>query len=134
MVSNHRSRSLPSRRSVSEPPAHSKNAQQAGIFPKRVGSSSNVLTVLDEEIMSQAASSPSRTAVDLNGDWGKYVHGKLMDTVTVPSSLRPSGLYRLRRNFLLPRLSNIQRAFAHFDAINYHGRVFVNGQDLGTTI
>jgi hypothetical protein len=106
----------------------------AWIFPKRVGSSSKVLTILDEEIMSKAASSPSRTAVDLNGDWGKYVHGKLMDTVTVPSSLRPSGLYRLRRNFLLPRLSNIQRAFAHFDAINYHGRVFVNGQDLGTTI
>ena len=84
--------------------------------------------------MAQAASSLSRMAVDLNGDWEKYVHGKLVDTVTVPSSLRPSGLYRLRRTVLLPRLSGGQRAFAHFDAINYHGRVFVNGQDLGTTI
>ena len=84
--------------------------------------------------MAQAGSSPSRTAVDLNGDWEKYIHGKLMDTVTVPSSLRPSGLYRLQRTFLLPRLSNSQRAFILFDAINYHGRIFVNGQDLGTTI
>ncbi len=77
---------------------------------------------------------PSRTTVDLNGDWEKYVHGKLMDTVTVPSSLLPSGLYRLRRSFLLPRLVDGQRAIVHFDAINYHGRVFINGQDLGTTI
>ena len=83
--------------------------------------------------MAQGSSS-SRMAVDLNGDWEKYVHGKLMETVTVPSSLRPSGLYRLRRSFLLPKLSSGQRAIVHFDAINYHGRVFVNGQDLGTTI
>ena len=84
--------------------------------------------------MVDAGLKSSRAAVDLNGEWEKYVHGKLVDTVTVPSSLRPSGLYRLRRVFLLPRIANGQRAIVHFDAINYHGRVFINGQDVGTTI
>ena len=65
---------------------------------------------------------------------GTIIHGKLVDVIAVPSSLRPSGLYRLRRSFLLPRLANGTRAFIHFDAINYHGRVFVNGHELGTTI
>jgi|KBSSwiStaDraftv2_1062776.scaffolds.fasta_scaffold04598_10 beta-glucuronidase len=76
----------------------------------------------------------TRTTVDLNGDWERHVHGKLVDIVAVPSSLRPSGLYRLRRTFLLPRLAKNERAILHFDAINYHGRVFLNGHELGTTI
>lgn len=84
--------------------------------------------------MTETEVQPTRTAVDLNGDWERWVHGKVMDVVTVPSSLRPSGLYRLRRNFLLPKLLNGSRAILHFDAINYHGRVFVNGKELGTTI
>jgi hypothetical protein len=84
--------------------------------------------------MAEPELQPTRTAVDLNGDWERYVHGKFVDVVTVPSSLRPSGLYRLRRNFLLPRLANGNRAIVHFDSINYHGRVFINGHDLGTTI
>ena len=84
--------------------------------------------------MAETELKPTRTAVDLNGDWERHVHGKLVDIVDVPSSLRPSGLYRLRRNFLLPRLANGDRAILHFDAINYHGRVFVNGHELGITI
>src|ERR1700709_957109 len=84
--------------------------------------------------MAEPELQPTRTAVDLNGDWERYVHGKFVDVVTVPSSLRPSGLYRLRRNFLLPRLANGNRAIVHFDSINYHGRIFINGHDLGTTI
>ena len=77
---------------------------------------------------------PFRTVVDLNGDWERYIHGKLFDVISVPSSLRPSGTYRLQRTFLLPRLSNGQRAVVHFDAITYYGKVFVNGHELGSMI
>jgi len=42
-------------------------------------------------------------------------------------------MYTLRREFLLPRLAR-QRAFLRFDAINYLGRVSVNGKLLGSTL
>ena len=77
---------------------------------------------------------PFRTVVDLNGDWERHIHGKLFDVISVPSSLRPSGTYRLQRTFLLPRLSSGQRAFVHFDAITYYGKVSVNGHELGSMI
>jgi beta-glucuronidase len=57
-----------------------------------------------------------------------------LDVVPVPSSQHPLGFYRLKREFLLPALSERQRAILHFDAIAYHGRVFVNDKELGTTI
>ena len=72
--------------------------------------------------------------IDLGGTWERYVEAKLLDYVMVPSSLHPSGFYRLKRSIAVPRLSEGQRAWAHFDAITYHGRVFVNGVELGTTI
>src|SRR5215469_9677217 len=75
----------------------------------------------------------SRAAVNLNGDWERCVNDKLVGTIRVPSSLRPGGMYTLRREFLLPRL-NQQRAILRFNAINYYGRVSINGQELGTTI
>ena len=84
------------------------------------------------------ASAPSesgagpRARVDLNGQWERRVGGELYDIVEVPSSLRPSGYYQLRREFLLPELSPHQRAVLHFDAITYFGRVTVNGTELGT--
>jgi len=62
------------------------------------------------------------------------VNGVVVDRVEVPSSLRPSGFYRLERTFLLPKLAPNQRAFAHFEAVNYHGRVFVNGKEFGETL
>ena len=76
----------------------------------------------------------SRAVVNLNGDWERYVHDKLVDTVRIPSSLRPSGLYSLRRECLLPRLASHERAILRFNAINYYGRVSLNGKQLGTTI
>src|ERR1700756_1048120 len=75
----------------------------------------------------------SRAVVNLNGDWERYVNDKLVGTVRVPSSLRPGGMYTLRRDFLLPRLVR-QRAILRFDAINYCGRVSLNGKPLGATI
>ena len=75
-----------------------------------------------------------RSRVSLNGTWERRVNGVLVDRVEVPSSLRPSGFYRLERTFLLPKLAVNQRAFAHFEAVNYHGRVFVNGKELGETL
>ena len=79
-------------------------------------------------------SNPTRSVVDLNGDWERHVHGKVVDVVRVPSSLRPSGEYTLRRNLLLPRLKPDQRAFLRFNAVNYYSRVSLNGKQLGTTI
>jgi hypothetical protein len=77
---------------------------------------------------------PSRTVVDLNGDWERHIHDKLVEIVQVPSSLRPLGVYRLQRSFLMPRLANGQRGILHLDAITYYGRVFVNGHELGSMI
>ena len=77
---------------------------------------------------------PTRTVVNLNGDWERYIHDKMVDVVCVPSSLRPQGTYRLQRTFLMPRLSNDQRGIVHFNAITYHGRVSVNGHELGHMI
>ena len=56
----------------------------------------------------------------------------MYDIIEVPSSLRPSGYYQLRREFLLPEISPRLRAMLHFDAITYFGRVSVNGTELGT--
>ena len=77
---------------------------------------------------------PTRTVVDLNGDWERYIHDELVEVVRVPSSLRPCGTYRLQRMFLMPRLSESERAILHFEAITYFGRVFVNGHELGTMV
>ena len=77
-------------------------------------------------------SAGSRSRVDLNGQWTRHVANKPYDIVEVPSSLRPSGYYQLRREFLLPELSPHERAILHFDAITYFGRVWVNGVELGT--
>src|SRR5579872_4923359 len=86
--------------------------------------------------MTQTAhlSSSSRPVVDLNGDWERYIHDKLIDVVRIPSSLAPTGEYSLRRTFLLPRLKSNERAFVRFNAVHYYGRVSLNGQHIGTTI
>ncbi|PYV24062.1 MAG: hypothetical protein DMG24_12455 [Acidobacteria bacterium] len=66
------------------------------------------------------------------GTGERRIDGVLYDVVQVPSSLRPSGFYRLKREFLLPELSVHERAILHFDAITYFGRPFVNGAEMGT--
>jgi beta-glucuronidase len=73
----------------------------------------------------------SRARSDLNGIWERYVNGELFDAIPVPSSQRPLGYYRLKRNCLLPKLAAGQRAYLHFDAVNYYSRAFVNGVELG---
>jgi beta-galactosidase/beta-glucuronidase len=49
----------------------------------------------------------------------------------VPSSHPPIGSHRLQREVLLPALLPTQRAILHFDAITYHGTVWLNGHRLG---
>jgi len=73
-----------------------------------------------------------RARVDLSGAWERHVNGKFFDEISVPSSQRPLGFYHLKREFLLPGLSGGERTILHFEAITYHGRVFVNGAELGT--
>lgn len=63
--------------------------------------------------------SSSRSRVELNGQWQRSFGGQTYDVVTVPSSLRPSGVYTLSRAFVLPALQHGTRAIVHFDAVNY---------------
>jgi len=74
----------------------------------------------------------SRSRLALGGRWERHVHGKILDLIQVPSSLHPLGYYRLRREFLLPKLSLQERVYVHFEGITYFGRVAVNGVELGT--
>jgi len=46
-----------------------------------------------------------RARLDLSGTWERHVNGKFLDSISVPSSQRPLGYYRLKREFLLPALS-----------------------------
>jgi beta-glucuronidase len=80
------------------------------------------------------AAAGARSRLDLNGQWERRIDRELYDVVQVPSSLRPSGYYHLKRQFLLPELSGHERAILHFDAITYFGRAFVNGAELGTMV
>lgn len=78
-----------------------------------------------------AAPRSSRARVELNGSWERSVDGKLVDLVEVPSSLRPSGFYKLTRQFQLMRLAANERAILCFDSIALHGSASVNGVALG---
>ena len=44
----------------------------------------------------------SRQQIDLAGNWDRWIRGRKWDTVVVPSSLRPSGIYTLERAVRLP--------------------------------
>jgi len=77
-------------------------------------------------------SAGARSRIELNGAWERHVNGKLFDLIPVPSSQRPLGFYQLKREFLLPTISASERTILHFDAITYHGRVLLNGTEVGT--
>ena len=69
--------------------------------------------------------------ISLRGEWQRWINGALFDHVPVPSSQHPTGFYSLRRPFSLRPLSAGERAFVRFEAIAYHGRVSINGVELG---
>jgi hypothetical protein len=92
------------------------------------------LAVAPAAVAETAAPAPARHEISLNGTWERTVAGARAGTVEVPASLRPSGYYRLKRNFTLPKLKPTERAVLHFEAVLCHGRVFANGAELGTTI
>ncbi len=81
----------------------------------------------------QPAAKPgeARAHVDLNGAWERLVEQAHYDLISVPSSHRPIGQFTLKREFTLPKLAPGIRAFVHFEAINYYGRVSVNDVTLG---
>src|SRR5262245_60764408 len=90
---------------------------------------STFLPVLSHSL-TQAADNPAggqRSRVSLNGDWERHVNGALFDLFRVPSSRRPLGYYRLKRSFLLPKLTPHQRPVLRFESSTYYGRVFING-------
>jgi hypothetical protein len=73
-----------------------------------------------------------RQRISLNGEWDRWIQDASYDRIRVPSSQHPTGLYRLKRLFSPLQLQQGERAFIRFEAITYHGRVFVNGTELGT--
>ncbi len=73
----------------------------------------------------------SRLQIDLAGNWERWIRGTRWDTVVVPSSLRPSGVYTLQRDVRLPAIAGGQRAFLSFDGVAYHAAVQVNGRQVG---
>jgi hypothetical protein len=72
-----------------------------------------------------------RKQVSLNGAWDLYIGAKFRDVIAVPSSRHPSGIYSLKRSFVMPRLAKGERAFLHFEAITYCGKLAMNGKQLG---
>ncbi len=83
------------------------------------------------EVNSGEPGARSRARVDLNGTWERLVERVHYDFISVPSSNRPIGQSTLKREFTLPRLAPGTRAFVHFEAVTYYGRVSVNGVALG---
>jgi hypothetical protein len=77
------------------------------------------------------AGTTPRRRVSLNGDWELQIEGTPWSSIAVPSSSHPLGLYTLKRTFLLPRLGAGERAFIHFEAITYCGKLAVDGKLLG---
>ena len=41
----------------------------------------------------------SRSRISLKGEWEHRIGGNIYDTITLPSSRRPSGFYSLHRHF-----------------------------------
>ena len=80
-------------------------------------STSAVLAAIPGASPAEPSATQSRTRISLNGEWERHVEGKFYDTVTVPSSRRPSGFYNLNRRFILPRLSRGHRVFIHLEAV-----------------
>lgn len=78
-----------------------------------------------------ASVSKSRRRFSLNGEWQVFINGSFREVTTVPSSRHPSGIYTLKRRVVLPRLSSNDRAYLHFEAITYCGRLKLNGTELG---
>ena len=73
----------------------------------------------------------SRQQIDLAGNWERWIRGRKWDTVVVPSSIRPSGMYTLQRDIRLPAIQSGERLFLSFDGVANHASVRVNGQDVG---
>ena len=73
----------------------------------------------------------TRSRVNLNGTWQRYVNGEYYESIEVPSSQHPFGYSQLKRTFLMPQLGSGERAILHFEAITYYGRAFINGNELG---
>ena len=87
--------------------------------------------VLGSQSVAAGAAPGPRAQVSLNGNWGLEIEGTPWGSIEVPSSFHPLGLYTLKRTFLLPRLTSGVRAFVHFEAITYCGKLAVNGKPLG---
>jgi Glycosyl hydrolases family 2, TIM barrel domain/Glycosyl hydrolases family 2/Glycosyl hydrolases family 2, sugar binding domain len=73
-----------------------------------------------------------RSRVTLNGTWQRSLNGTFLEDIEVPSSRRPSGRYELNRSVLLPPLDGGRRVIIRFEGITFHGRLSVNGAELGT--
>lgn len=69
--------------------------------------------------------------IDLAGSWERWVADVRLDSVVVPSSYRPAGTVKLRRNFDLPSFRD-QRVLLRFEGITHLAKVRVGGVDVGS--
>jgi hypothetical protein len=99
--------------------------------PVGVAAVSSVLLNARAEALPGSSGIEPRSRVSLNDTWQRFISGVQCENIEVPSSLRPSGYYELKRKFLLPVLGAAERAILHFEAIAYRGKAFINGKELG---
>ena len=110
------------------------NAMDRRNFIVSLGASalaSTLSTASQSEDDATSSTLPSRSRIELNGLWRRFYDGHLYDAVDVPSSLRPTGIYTLRREVVIPKLAPGERAYLHFEGITYAARPSVNGFALG---
>jgi hypothetical protein len=81
--------------------------------------------------MQSGHTSASRRRVDLGGRWSRFVNGERWDDITVPSSLRPSGSYTLKKKVLLPSPAANERSFFCLEGLTYYGKIAINGSLAG---
>jgi hypothetical protein len=65
-----------------------------------------VAAVMPHHMTANTVPAPSgiitRSRVDLNGTWQRYVNGEYYESIEVPSSQHPFGYSQLKRTFLMP--------------------------------
>src|SRR5258707_10671408 len=75
----------------------------------------------------------TRARADLHGIWERHVNGQLFDAIPVPSSQRPLGNYRLKRNCLLPKLTAGPTTYFNLSALDYFRSPLFKGGEIGRT-
>ncbi|MBI3664839.1 MAG: hypothetical protein HY236_01205, partial [Acidobacteria bacterium] len=74
----------------------------------------------------------AQTRVELAGPWERWIGSRFHDVITVPSSYRPIGTARLRREIELAPLKPDQRMLLRFEGVAHRAEARVNGKSAGS--